>query len=672
MKHYVFKAKAETAELMIYGEIGADPWADQTMEARDVIDALADAGAVPVSVRINSPGGIVADALAIYNALKRHPAPVSVDIDGQAYSAASLIAMAGEPLRMADNALMMIHGPSTIAAGKAGEMRQAAEALDRVSEAMAQVYAARAGVTPATARDWLTDGLDHYFTAAEAEQAGLVDDVTGALAVAASAGMGAPRPHTEDREMERAEQDRLRNEGAAAERERLAAIEAVASLPIMARIPADKHKALLATARADASYDEARAQREFLAALQAVDDEPPVSSGAGADMPNGGQRADIRAGADAVDKGREGMADAVQFRMGLDREGKIAARLKGSEYMGMSAVEMARRSLELRGKRVRGVNRDQIVSRAFTFRAQDGGIMHTTSDFPAVLENALNKAALLGWEETEETWRQIARIGSIPDFRPAPRSGLGEYPTLPKVPEGGEYKYVTLSDRKETIVLLTYGSAVGITRQAIVNDDLQQFGRIGTKQGRAAARRVGDLVYLVLTENPTMGQDGVALFDAAHNNIATVAGPPRVDTLDNMRVLMALQTDPDNNAHGLNLPLQRVIVPKALETQSNVLRASQYDPDSTSRANSRAPNPFQGTFDVVADPRLDAASSAVWYTSSNPNTYDVIEAGFLEGATEPYLESREGWTVDGLEAKVRIDAAAIPLDFRALARNPGA
>lgn len=664
MKTYEVRAQAGGAELLIYGEIGANPWADKTTEASDVIDALADVSGGEINVRINSQGGIVADALAIFNALQRHPARVSVDIDGVAFSAASLIAMAGETIRMASNALLMIHAPLTFAEGNAADMDRAKRTLERFATAMGASYVRGGRVDKATVAGWLSDGEDHYFTADEALEMGLVDEITGALAVAASASYRAPSASNARGDDMPDDKAQIAAQAREAERARVVAIQGILSMTAVQSIDAAARKELETKAIKD-NWTEAKLQEAILARLG--DATPATDPSGDVGAATGGTH--ISAGADGHDKAAEGMTDYLMYRMGLDRDGSIYGRVKTGEFMGMSAVELARHSLNLNGERIKGFNRDKIIGKAFTVRGSQG-ISHTTSDFPAILENALGKAVLMGWTETEETWRQIAKVGNIPDFRPAPRSGLSEYPTLPEVPEGGEYKYVTVSDRKETIVLLTYGSILGITRQVLVNDDLSQLSSMGIKQGRAAARRVGDLVYLVLTGNPIMGQDGVALFDAGHNNLATVVGPPTVQTLDNMKVLMALQTDPDSNAVGLNIPVQRVIVPKALETQSKVLRSSEYDPADTT--NSRAPNPFQNTYEVVADPRLDADSAVQWYTSANPNQYDVIEAGFLEGATEPYLETKEGWSIDGVEFKARIDCAAIPLDFRGLARNAGA
>ena len=665
MKAYQIRAQDNGAELLIYGEIGANPWAEKTTDAADVIDALADIPGGEINVRINSGGGIVADALAIFNALQRHPARVITNIDGVAFSAASLIAMAGDMVRMASNALIMIHAPLTIAEGNAAAMDRAKRTLDRFAAAMSASYTRGGKVDKAIVDEWLADGEDHYFTADEAQDAGLVDEITGALAVAASAHNRAPMPNAAEGIDMSEDAKVIESRAKEQERARVVAIQGIMAMSAVQAIKAEDRKALETKAIKE-NWLEARLQEAVLARLGDV---KPVAEPSG-DVGGASGGTHIQAGTDAHDKAGEGMTDYLLYRMGLDRDGSLYAKAKDGEFMGMSATELARHSLTLAGVKVKGLNRDAIVGKAFTVRASQG-ISHTTSDFPAILENALGKAVLQGWTETEETWRMIAKVGNIPDFRPAPRSGLSEYPTLPEVPEGGEYKYVTISDRKETIVLLTYGSILGITRQVLVNDDLSQLASMGLKQGRAAARRVGDLVYLVLTGNPLMGQDGIPLFDAQHNNIASVTGPPTVTTLDHMKVLMALQTDPDDNAHGLNIPVQRVIVPKALETQSQVLRASQYDPaDGTN--NNRAPNPFQNTFEVVADPRLDADSSTQWYTSANPNQYDIIEAGFLEGATEPYLETKEGWSIDGVEFKARIDCAAIPLDFRGLARNAGA
>lgn len=141
MKWYDIKARAnaagqKSAEVFIYGDIGESWWEDTTTAASFVGEITAlDVDAL--TVRINSYGGSVSDGLAIYNALKRHKAHVTTAIDGVALSIASLIAMAGDDVEMAENAMMMIHAPWGGVMGNSAEMREYADVLDKMSAAMA-------------------------------------------------------------------------------------------------------------------------------------------------------------------------------------------------------------------------------------------------------------------------------------------------------------------------------------------------------------------------------------------------------------------------------------------------------------------------------------------------------------------------------------------------------
>jgi len=165
--------KANTAEIFIYGDIG-EGWDDETIAARKFVQDLAQVEADSLVVRLNSPGGSVTDGLAIYNALKRHSAEVHVEIDGIAASIASLIAMAGETISMPSNALMMIHAPWGGAFGNSKRMREFADVLDKHAAAMSEAYAAGTGKPAEEFLALLTDGEDHWYTAKEAADAGLL------------------------------------------------------------------------------------------------------------------------------------------------------------------------------------------------------------------------------------------------------------------------------------------------------------------------------------------------------------------------------------------------------------------------------------------------------------------------------------------------------------------
>ena len=138
---YDFRAQAKGAEIVIYDEIGAFG-----IPAKAFLDELKALGPVAeLTVRINSPGGSVFDGVAIYNALKRHDAAITVWIDGIAASIASMIAMAGDEVVMPENAMLMLHDPSGLVMGTASDMRAMAEALDRMKAGMVAAYRDKSG-----------------------------------------------------------------------------------------------------------------------------------------------------------------------------------------------------------------------------------------------------------------------------------------------------------------------------------------------------------------------------------------------------------------------------------------------------------------------------------------------------------------------------------------------
>lgn len=377
----------------------------------------------------------------------------------------------------------------------------------------------------------------------------------------------------------------------------------------------------------------------------------------------------VQVGEEAGEKRSLAMQTAVLGRAGYDLGDEEKRSLQGNEFVGMSMRELARDCLEQANVSTRGLNAHQIIGKALTLRSTIG---HSTSDFDGVLENTANKFLLQGFDSAGTTWREISRVMPITDFKATSVSRLQSYPALPVVPAGAEFSYGTVGDVKETITLLTYGSLFSITRQALVNDDLAAFSDIPRRQGLAADRTINSNVYSVLTANAALGQDSTTLFHADHNNIGT-GGVISVTTVDEMRTLMRKQTDGGNSV-GMNNDIAKLIVPAELEGRANVLRTSQVDPIGLTGAlaGAQAANPEQNRWDVVADATLSATSALVYYAMSNPNTTDTIISGFLDGQTTPFLESENGFTVDGVTWKVRIDHAAIAADYRGMARNAGA
>lgn len=173
----------ETATIQIFDQIGEDWFGGSGLSGKQFSDVLNEVGNGPLLVEINSPGGNVWDGLSIYNQLRGRRAPVTTRVVGIAASIASIIALAGDKVEMADAALMMIHDPSGMASGTSEDMRKMADALDQHAEVLVGVYAKKTGRSPESIRAAMK--AETWFTTAEAIQFGLVDKPIKQLAMAA-------------------------------------------------------------------------------------------------------------------------------------------------------------------------------------------------------------------------------------------------------------------------------------------------------------------------------------------------------------------------------------------------------------------------------------------------------------------------------------------------------
>jgi ATP-dependent Clp endopeptidase proteolytic subunit ClpP len=683
-------AAAASAEVFIYGDIG-ESWWGETVAARTFVAELAALDVDQMTIRVNSLGGSVQDGVAIYNAIKRHKATVNVVIDAMAASIASLISLAGDTVEMADNALMMIHAPWGGVAGNAVAMREAADMLDQYSAAMATSYASKTGKTSEEVLAlWFADGKDHFFTAQEALDAGLIDSIGTAQPVQAGLMLSLPlarfktphaaltawmQNHTKTPEPTPAAPLATPAAPAAVLPAPAATLNKEPTMKTQEQIAAEQKAAVQAALAADATRrTEVRAvllplqaQSHISAAVTALlttaEASPDMTveqvkaqaldiMAKGVTPAAGGYVATVQTVEDEADKQRQGVQAALMIRANLAKNDAT------NPYRGHSLVEIARASLERSGVKTGHMDKMALVAAAFT---------HGTSDFTKLLANVANKAMLLGYEEAGETFQQWTSKGTLADFKAAKRVDLNTFPSLDNVVEGAEYKYGTIGDRGETVQLATYGKLFSITRQAIINDDLNAMAKVPRLMGRAAIRTVGNLVYAVLTDNPNM-EDGNPLFGSGRGNLAAAGSAISTASVDALRVLMATQKD---GKAILNLRMAYLLVPVALEGTANVVRNSEFEVGASSR-NNTTPNSVRNTFEVVSDARLDAPSAVTWYGAGSPATTDTIEVSYLDGNEQPTLEEQNGWNVDGVEMKVRLDAGVRALSYRALAKNPGA
>ena len=176
------------AEILLYDDIAnfdSEQWG--YMSAKSLINKIKALGDIQnITVRINSNGGDVFQAQAMYNYLKSHKANITVRVDGIAASAASLVAMAGNKIIMPENSMMMIHNPAGGCYGEADDMREVAEVLDKVRDMLANAYVAKTGQDREKIIRMMND--ETWLTASESHELGFCDEIEEAVEIAAMAG----------------------------------------------------------------------------------------------------------------------------------------------------------------------------------------------------------------------------------------------------------------------------------------------------------------------------------------------------------------------------------------------------------------------------------------------------------------------------------------------------
>lgn len=353
-------------------------------------------------------------------------------------------------------------------------------------------------------------------------------------------------------------------------------------------------------------------------------------------------------GTDERDKFRSAATDGLQIAAGKALEKPAPG---ADEMAGRSAVEMARMCLVKAGHSDAG-RPVEMVGRALT-----------TSDLPVILSNIANISLQEGWGEQIEVWDQFCAVGSVSDFKKNTAVRPTHIGDLEEIPEGEEYKYGKMAENFEEYAIATYGKMFAITRQALVNNDLTGVFDIPKYHGEMAKRKVGDIVFAVLIANAAMG-DKKALFHSDHKNIMTAAAIGTASLSEGIQKMRAQKV----GNRRLNTRAEFILAPTTLEGAAEDFFATR-DFHHVEGGDTVANRYAGDRFKRVYDGRLDDDSEQVWYMAGPKGK--TIKVFFLDGIQTPYLEMKQGWSVDGVEHKVRIDAGAKAMAWEALLKNAG-
>ncbi len=362
---------------------------------------------------------------------------------------------------------------------------------------------------------------------------------------------------------------------------------------------------------------------------------------------------------------RSGAMPTIELAIKRGAKGFEKFDTDGGEFRGMSPTDLARYFLEARGISVRGMDKLEMFKRAFNYRSG----YHGTSDFAVLFENVMHKTLLGAYATADDTWRSFCKVDSVSDFRDSNRFRTGSFGAMDTVAEGGEFKNKAIPDgEKKTISTETKGNIISLSRQAVINDDMGALSDLVQKLGRGMALSIELEVYALLRENSGAGptqSDSQAFFYTSRGNIGS-ASALTVAAVDADRVLMASQLDQSSNDY-LALRPKVMVCGIGQGSAARVLNQAQYDPESN---KFQKPNAVAGMFSQIVDTPRVAGTKRYYF--ADPNVAPAMVVAFLNGQQTPFLESDEGWRVDGTEWKVRHDFKAQMFDPKGALYNAGA
>jgi hypothetical protein len=340
--------------------------------------------------------------------------------------------------------------------------------------------------------------------------------------------------------------------------------------------------------------------------------------------------------------------EALYLRLNPGTEPSQAA----AGFMGASIVDVLRHANTRFNVKMNSQAPDAVV----------GAALQGNGDFVAALTGDLaNRAVREAYQPAPSSLVNLSREREARDFRAQHLAGIGQMPPLEKVSEHGEFRYGSLSSEGgELLRVQTFGKILGLTRQAIVNDDLQQIVTTTQKVSTVAADFINSQIADLLKNNPVFF-DGKSLFHADHNNLAASGGDITVAALSEARKALRTMMDVSGQV-AINIQPALLIVHPNRETEAEQVLST------VQAAQTGNVNPFAGTLRLLVDPRLE---SEPWYVAGDPIANPAIYHAYLSGARGPQVETRTGFEYDGVQIRIRMDFGCGVGDFRPIFKNAG-
>ncbi len=362
---------------------------------------------------------------------------------------------------------------------------------------------------------------------------------------------------------------------------------------------------------------------------------------------------DARVGAEAIDKKRTAVEGMILNRVApstfkLDEDAR--------QFRGMTLVEIAKDLLTERGVNVRGMDKMGVAKVVF------GQRMHSTGDFPLLFENVIDKMLRADYGFAPEFWHLIARQTTVNDFREKALYQVETDNGMTEIAEGGEIKYTTLKEGKQSIRVKSYAEGIQFTRQAFINDDLGAFSIIPQRFVKDWDEKRGDLVWGLITDNVKMS-DGKNLYSTDHNNIITGASSALSEAGLTAAMVKAKKQTGINGKRRIRVEPKFLIVPAELEVQALKLVTA------ITASNTKDVNVFTNKFNVIVEPRLTHPDE--WYLLADPTAVDGLLYAYLDGNEALRVNTEDDFNTDSIKYGVRGEFGTAAIDWRGTVKANG-
>jgi hypothetical protein len=297
-----------------------------------------------------------------------------------------------------------------------------------------------------------------------------------------------------------------------------------------------------------------------------------------------------------------------------------------------------------------------------------------TGDFPNILLNSMTKKLLQDYREPQYAWvDNLVSVVDINDFKSQDRVRMGYLADLATVAEDGPYTdFVVPTDEKISYVATKRGNVLPISRETILNDDLNKIAQFPARISRAARRTYAKFVLGFFVNSPNFDADATAWFHANHANLGAAA--LTIDELVLREIALRTQTEKDS-AEPLDLTLDWIMVPVQLAAQAFRINSAQF---VNPGVGIQVPNPFWQRFGANGERIYQSAllvDANDWYYGTSPANAPFLEVGFVQGQREPQMFLQNDPTVgavftnDRITYKVRHEYGGDIMDYRGVGKN---